>query len=203
VGSGSFAMNKPIKPRIDPLKIYMNAEAYRMAYIILGTQGNKDPQLMSTIASPQMVLSAFAIELYFKCLLCIETGSAPQTHNRKALFRELGPKTKARIEHLWSVHAVNLEELWAMMEKTTGKPIPRDFSSLLDLSGRAFSEIRYVHEDPTGSFLVGDLPPVLRIVILERQPLWATLRHAPPTSLPRGMPTPPANSSNPPQGGSR
>lgn len=189
-------MKKPTKPKIDPLKIYMNAERYRIADRVLRIEGHKDPNLMIAIGAPHMVLSAFASELYLKCLLCLETGNVPQTHNLKALFRDLKPETKAKIEHLWNAHAPELEELWLTMERTTGNTIPRDLSALLDMSGKAFTELRYAHEDEHTSFLVGDLPPMLQRIILEQNPAWATLRHAPPTSLPRGILTQDANLSS-------
>ncbi len=186
-------MRKPTKPRLDPLKIYMNAERYRIAYLVMRIAGDKDPNLMTIIASPHMVISAFATELYFKCLLCLEAKGVPQTHNLKALFRDLAPATRARIEELWKVHARTLEDLWSVMEQTLGKTVPRDFATLIDISSSAFNELRYLHEDSSGAFMVGDLPPILRTVILERQPLWASVRHAPPTSLPRGTLTQHAN----------
>ena len=63
---GSIAMKKPVKPSLDPLKIYMNAESYSLAYITLRITGDKDPNFMTAVATPHMVLSAFATELYFK-----------------------------------------------------------------------------------------------------------------------------------------
>jgi hypothetical protein len=178
-------MNKPVKPSLDPLEIYMNAESYRLAYITLRITGDKDPNFMTAVATPHMVLSAFATELYFKCLLCLEGSKVMPTHNLKALFRELAPQTRTRVEQLWKRHAVGLEEMWRMIEQTTNTPVPRDFVTLLAMSSNAFQKLRYVHEDASGSFFVGDLPPILRTIILDRRPLWATLRHAPPTSLPR------------------
>jgi hypothetical protein len=185
-------MKKPPKPNIDALKIYMNAESYRIADHILRVEGQKDPNLMAVISGPHMVLSAFASELYFKCLACLETGNVPHTHNLKALFRDLSVLSRNRIEQLWNAHAPGLEPLWQHMEQSLGKKISRDFQVLLDKSSNAFTELRYAHEEPKSSFLVGDLPPMIRTVILERRPMWATLRHGRPTSLPRGMPVPPA-----------
>jgi len=152
---------------------------------------------MTTIAAPHMVLSAFASELYLKCLLCLEKGSVPQTHNLKALFRDISTLAKKRIEQIWDAYAASpgVQELWKFIESTTGKPFHRDFAAVLERSSTAFNELRYLHEDNSGSFLAGDLPQMLRTVILERRPLWATLRHTPPTSHPRGKPVPSAKSA--------
>ena len=189
-------MNKQAKQRVDPLKIYFNAERYRIADHVLRVEGHKDQNLMAIIGSPHMVLSAFASELYLKCLICLETCNAPPTHNLRALFRDLSLHTRMRIEQLWNNHMPQLEELWTFIEKETKKSIPRDLVGLLDISSKAFTQLRYAHEDDSGSFMVGDLPVMLRTVILEKRPLWATLRHTPPTSHPRGMLTQPAT---PPQ----
>jgi hypothetical protein len=196
-------MTKLVKARLEPVKIYMNAERYRIAYLVMRAEGDKDPTLQATIASPHMVISVFAIELYLKCLLCLEGQKVPPTHNLKALFRDLKPATKARIEQLWSAYAPRLEPLWQSVEQVTGNAVPRDFLSLLDKSSQAFTELRYLHEDESGSFYVGDLVPMLRTVILERQPLWVTLRHTPPTSLPRGIRVQHANTVATPGGGNR
>jgi hypothetical protein len=178
------------------LSIYMNAERYFYAYTVLRKAVFYDQNATSIIAPPSMVLSAFAIELYFKCLRRLEGSSIPQTHNLKALFRDLSPQTKNQIQQLWDAYAPSQEPLWQTIEKTTGKTIPRDFSELLAISSKAFNELRYLHEDDSGSFFVGDLPPMLKAVILRRMPIWATLRHTPPTSLSRGTP---AQAAKPPQ----
>lgn len=186
-------MLKPSKPKLlDPLKIYMNAELYRTAYSVLYSEGQKNPHLMTVIASPHMVLSAFASELYLKCLLCVEgRATVPQTHNLKALFRDLSVLSRDRIEQLWNNYSNSpgVQSLWRAIEHTTNKKVPQEFSTHLALSSRAFDQLRYSHEDDSGTFLLGDLPEMLRSVILERRPLWATLRHAPPTSRPHEMPT--------------
>src|SRR5262249_3296105 len=56
---------------------------------------------------PRIVLSAFSLELYFKCLLLIETGKWPKkTHNLRELFRMLPPVRQKRIKEL---HAVEFD----------------------------------------------------------------------------------------------
>jgi HEPN domain-containing protein len=179
-------MTGPTRVPIDPVKIYMNAERYRIAYLLLREAGDKDATLMATVSAPHMMISAFAIELYFKCLLCLQRKNVPQTHNLRALFRDLDNSTKKRIEWIWNQHAPTLEKLWQILEQTETKKIPRDFESLLNISSQAFHQIRYLHESSAGSFFVGDLVPILGTVILELQPTWAKLRHTPPTPLPHG-----------------
>ena len=64
----------------------MNAERFRAADAILRSDENMK-NYGPAIAAPSMVLSAFAAELYLKCLFVIETGrSAPDTHDLRKLF---------------------------------------------------------------------------------------------------------------------
>jgi len=181
-------MNKPRKQPaqpLDPLSLYMNAERFRIADNYMRTSGNSDPYLMSIIGVPCLVVSAFAIELYLKCLLCIETGSAPQTHNLKALFCDLSHSTQARIENLWLDDA-NRPENRAMrkiVENNTGQAPPVDFISSLESGSEAFIRLRYLHENaaPKVSFFLAALPTILHNIILEIRPEWKTVCHAPPT----------------------
>jgi HEPN domain-containing protein len=48
-----------------------------------------------------MVLSAFAAELFLKCLLVLETGEAAPTHRLDVLFKRVSHKQQRRIQELW------------------------------------------------------------------------------------------------------
>ena len=86
----------------DPLKIFVHASRFHNSEKRLRNSVPADkPEDVPQIAHPAMVLSVFASELYLKCLLTIETGKAPPTHNVKALFRDLQPTTRKRLEELW------------------------------------------------------------------------------------------------------
>src|SRR5712675_1913175 len=69
---------------VDPFKIFMNAERFRRADVLL--RSVQDPQIAVAVASPALVLSAFASELYLKSILVIEKGKAPGWHRLKNLF---------------------------------------------------------------------------------------------------------------------
>jgi hypothetical protein len=176
-------MKKPRQSKLDPLKIYMNAERFRLADNYLRSSANPDIEFRQIIGLPALVICAFAAELYLKCLLCIETGNAPATHNLKALFRDLGHTTRFRVENLWKERLPLQAGTFEIMERVTGRAPPRDFASALDAGAQAFVDLRYLHE--TGgmgmSFVLGEFPTMLRIVILEAKPEWAAVRHPPPT----------------------
>jgi hypothetical protein len=97
----TLVMLKPKSPKtsLDPFKIFQHASRFHAS----------DRRLRSTltlhdigvIAIPANVLSVFTSELYLKCLLCVETGIVPDTHNLKALFKRLRPDTRRALEDLW------------------------------------------------------------------------------------------------------
>src|SRR5271154_6582595 len=102
-------MAKSPKPK-KPTRVSDPREVYNHANRFLGTDqairkifgGNME--WSTTIAPPTMVLSAFAAELYLKCILIIETGEAPANiHLLHVLYRRLGHKSKRRIEELWDI----------------------------------------------------------------------------------------------------
>jgi hypothetical protein len=122
-----------------------------------------------------MVLSVFASELYLKCLLCVERGTFPDTHDLKALFEELQPATRRALENLWDAdmrtprHQKSMEAIRALPE---GKNVRLDLQYALDLGANSFIQLRYIYEHKKALFLLGDFPNLLRKVILERFPAW-------------------------------
>jgi hypothetical protein len=140
------------------------------------------PDQFPLVAHPAMVLSAFASELYLKCLLCLETGKIPQTHNLKALYRDLLPDTKLRIESLWDAgeKQPNRQKMLAAIRNLPdGKNVSSDLQYALEKGADAFRELRYFYETERSIFLLTELPNHLRVVILEKMPWWGSAR---PTS---------------------
>lgn len=119
---------RPMKP--NPILIFLQANGFSQAYNILSDQEHLPPTTMASIGYPQIVLSAFAIELYLKCLICIETGRAPpHGHHLKHLFDRLAPETRRRICSIWEHEIKPLRAaLWDALEATSpaGKRVPRD-----------------------------------------------------------------------------
>src|SRR4051812_3751403 len=91
------------------LKIFMQAERFLKADHYLRT--NDDPEHMNVIAVPSLVISALACELYLKCLVSIEKGTAPPIHLLDSLFRKLKPKTQDRIRELWAEFLLSPQEV--------------------------------------------------------------------------------------------
>jgi HEPN domain-containing protein len=90
------------KKALDPLKMFVHAERFRFTdrYLRSPKVMSNDPRVGSYIVAPTLVLSAFASELYLKCLLCLNAFAVPTTHNLKNLFGRLPRKDRRRIEEM-------------------------------------------------------------------------------------------------------
>lgn len=165
----------------------MHALGFHYAEDALGhlTKG-PDLQLGAQIVQANMVLSALCTELFFKCLVCIETGLTPQGHYLFDLFEQLEPNTQKEITHLWDTQIVPAREPhWGIIEVNLRKEAPgrpqiifkRDLPSALAAANRSFERMRYSYEPDSiqHSFYIGDMPRVLRHTILARQPEWRNL----------------------------
>lgn len=168
-------MEHPSIRPIDPLKIFEQAHGFYQALAILCNVNPGNTQLAVTIGEPVMVIGAFTIELFFKCLICIETGSLPRReHNLGELFDKLGPSIQARVEKEWDKIAEHHTEVWDGFERSFGTTMARDLRSALAVGGDAFRRIRYSCEGGNEGlqFYLQDLPRALGRIILELKPEW-------------------------------
>jgi hypothetical protein len=180
-------MPKPPKPQHNCFKIFEHATYFHESeHRLRNTVPQDRPDQLPFVAHPCMVLSAFASELYLKSLLCLESGNVPQTHNLKALFRGLSPDAKRRLEKLWEDYnkLPNRQKvLDAIRKLPVGHEVRTDLGYALDVGADAFREIRYIYETGKSFFLLGDFPNLLRQVIVERMPWWASFQPTPPKPL--------------------
>jgi hypothetical protein len=172
---------EPLK-NIDPLTIFMHAKGFHIAEDYIGSINiSQNVQLALEMSQAVMVLAAFNCELFFKCLICIETGLVPPGHDLDDLYDQLSPETQARCEEMWDTEVVPLRDpMWKKMEKDVGKgdTLKRDLPSAIKAGRRAFEKMRYSYEpESKGSqFYISDLPRLLYRVILEKKPEWARLQ---------------------------
>jgi hypothetical protein len=174
----------------DPLKIYMNAERFRLADTLL--RQNPDPQVAVTIATPALVLSAFASELYLKCLIALESGHAAHGHDLAELFKDLTRQTQNNLEKSWTRYVSDplRQRHYAAIAALVGYQIPNDLRWTLKNCGSGFIDLRYIHEgDGTSKFLLGDFPHLLRREVLLHRPMWEMMTHSPMKPVP-GFETP-------------
>ena len=161
---------------LDLQTIFQHASNFHESdHRLRNTVPRDKPEQLPLIAHPAMVLSAFASELYLKCLLCIETGTVPPTHNLKNLFKRLQPNTQRRLEELWDTDIRRPERqrsIEHMCQLPRGNELRLDLLYALDMGANAFTELRYYYEKQSSYFLLSDFPNLLRAVILERMPSW-------------------------------
>jgi hypothetical protein len=163
----------------DPDKIFAHASKFFWTDKYLRSKSTT-AEMVPMVAHPAMVLSAFASELYLKCLLAIEESKVPDTHDLHDLFCRLNTKTQQRVEALWDEHiqhpdrAKVLDYIENVLKQGS---VPRKLSWALEVGNRAFEELRYIYEvdKPSIKFVLGDLPELLRRVAIEKRPQLATL----------------------------
>jgi hypothetical protein len=172
---------------IDPSKIFVQADCFYKTLAILCNVEPNNTQLAVTIGEPVIVITALTIELFFKCLVCIETGNVPRGHRLRDLFEKLSLQTKSHIQAEWDDSiATHRAKEWDNLEKLMGVTIARDLPSALATGNESFERIRYSYEGKTESvqFYLQDLPQLLGRTILSMKPEWKSLGR-PYQELPR------------------
>jgi HEPN domain-containing protein len=160
---------------VDPLLIFKQANCFYQALAILCNVEPENVQLAVTIGEPVMVTGALTIELFLKCLVCIETGEVPKSHNLRGLFDKLSDTTRVRIQCSWDNDILmHRGAEWDHIEARTGQKIARELPAALTAASKAFERIRYSYEGNTTEvqYFLQDLPQLLRRVIVEQRPEW-------------------------------
>jgi hypothetical protein len=135
-------MSAPSKP-IDPSDIWVHADCFYQTLAILCNVEPGNNQLGIMLAQPTIVVGALTIELFLKCLICIETNKIPRIHHLRDLFDMLTPKTRARITEHWDNSiAKHRAPEWDAMERAAEVTIARDLPTALAVGSEAFEKIR-------------------------------------------------------------
>lgn len=139
-------------------EIFKLAEAFRQAAVLLVPKveggvvtlpfpGSKIqdrrveiPRAQWHITIPGTVVELFATELFFKCLLHVESGIAPATHDVLVLFNSLSLANQLQMK----------SHFRASVKANTPPPeiSSRTIEQLLEESRDAFARWRYVYEFP-------------------------------------------------------
>jgi hypothetical protein len=158
---------KSSKP-VDPKSVFQLACKFASSEQHLRHKSNPNAGFM---ASPSMVLSAFAIELFLKCLLVLEGKEIARTHSLDVLYQELSRSQRRRIEKAWDKEA---RPKIIQLNQRFGYGHPSDLPRALVTCGQTFMDMRYGYEDPDRQvFYLGELPTILWRTILELRPEWA------------------------------
>jgi hypothetical protein len=173
---------------INPAKVFEQADCFYQALAVLCNVDPENIQLGVMLGEPVMVIGALTIELFLKCLVCIETSEVPRSHDLKELFSRLSEPTQNRIQTEWDAGiATRRAKEWDDLEHRFGVKIARDLPSALAVGSRSFELIRYSYEGNTKDlqYYLQDLPALLGRVILEMRPEFLASRRKP-------LPPPPA-----------
>jgi len=166
-------MRKPARnppANFDAHRIFKQAQRFHWSYerLCVGT----DDAVHQMVLIPAMVLSAFASELYLKCLHHIDSGKAPgKTHALQKLFEALPSLRRQRIETLWKQYMVRHSGGLALAA-SHGINVPKDLTVALEDGSLGFEQLRYEYEDSNFKFYISEFPQLLRVAILEIHPAW-------------------------------
>jgi HEPN domain-containing protein len=162
-------MKKPPK-KVQAVEIFKHAETF---YKSIDQLHKTDRNVIAAVSMPICVLSAFASELYLKCLVCDETGKMARGHHLHDLFRKLSSPTQRLLERLWDQQNATREAILRKIDAQNEKPIPRDLRSCLKAGNKSFEQIRYAYERGEDFvFVLSDFPTVLRQALLNVRPDW-------------------------------
>lgn len=165
--------------KIDPSKVFQQADCFYQTLAILCNVEPHNTQLAVTLGEPVMVLGALTIELFLKCLACIETGDVPRGHYLRSLYDGLSAPLQERIRKGWDSEIVaHRAAEWDRIEASMGQKIIRDLPGALAAANKSFERIRYSYEGNNEGvqFFLQDLPQLLGRVILELKPEWRGLQ---------------------------
>jgi hypothetical protein len=103
----------------------------------------------------------------------LEGKRPPNTHDLFDLFKKLSPSTQDAVEEEWDIITELREPMNKDLDAQLPTPIPRDLRGAIKESRDSHDRLRYVYEaGKQFRFVVGDLPMVLRRVILGKNPTW-------------------------------
>jgi hypothetical protein len=128
-----------------------------------------------------MVCSAFALELYFKCLIRMGRKPYELNHDLERLFHLISQRSRARIKRYFPDHDQQVRVYVETQYEASGRQIPTAdlFDFCLSASSKAFVQMRYVFEKgiPADEGWLGDaIVECARKVILDKHPNWENAR---------------------------
>lgn len=164
--------------QFDPVKIFRLAEEYNKAGSALQQiaiqrlqVGNGKVHLLKEpeVFAPPSMVNAFACELYLKCLLCMDKGLYPDTHQYTELIGAMNLQTVSRLKKIY-------QSIIAQHPKSNLPGYTDDsFEEAIRRSNAAFVKFRYfyegMHTEGEGWF-GGRIVSAARELILETNPSW-------------------------------
>lgn len=162
----------------DARKIYIAAEAFAITsfqIVPLSTRfgkEEKDNEMAVHLGYAATANYAFAIELYLKCLSCIENKHFfYKGHNLKELFDILGEENKQRIKE-YHLQIAKKDEFHTDVALKVYDPHYLDVDHLLEVCGDAFRKFRYNFSNNFDLFYLSNVAAAIRKRIQEINPEW-------------------------------
>jgi hypothetical protein len=155
-------------PKAKAREIFDHACRFLGTDQLLRKIGTPESGWALTIVHPTMVLSAFAAELFLKCLLVLEGAAVPSTHRLDVLFKRVSHKRQRKIQELWEVDGRP-----KLIPFCRSHNLPSDLSNALVKCGSAFENLRYYYEQPDKVvYYIGDFAWIVMRAIVELKPEW-------------------------------
>lgn len=154
--------------------ILKSADAFEEASVLALKHATQDQNQTFYLALVYVVNASFAVELYLKCLLAVESGQIPETHNLKDLFNQVSRESRAKIKKRHNKLAPDHSVLSGFRERLG---IKIDLDSLLEDGQDVFKHFRYLFEGvrsrtkPIG-FGLELFGRIVRNRILDLRPEW-------------------------------
>lgn len=171
-----------IKPTVDPLKIFYTADMYQKTagrlFLLIQDEFERS-KTNGGLADvryflPQMMLAAFATELYFKCIHAVEhSGQTIDQHDLQRFYNRLTPATKAIVARNWD--QVSAVDPTMRLARGHFPQMQLKFEECLKESRNSFEKLRYHFEAELPPFTISIMPTVLRRTIFELKPDWSRL----------------------------
>jgi hypothetical protein len=119
---------------------------------------------------------AFAMEMYFKCLIVLDTGKDPDwKHDYVELFSLLSPETQKRIKDCYNKHpgAIMVKHMAALMTATGTPPLEaQTFEAKLTRSKDAFRNLRYIYQYASPEWDANEMLECIVSLIRYLRPDW-------------------------------
>jgi hypothetical protein len=192
----------PYVPKPKPVNVFVVAEQFRLASK-LATLAPLLPDKYADfefvrglrMSLAEMACSAFALELYLKCLIRMEKKAYQLNHNLERLYNILGIRNRRKIRRHFYENDTQVRSYVEREYADQAKPIDDLFDFCLSASSKAFVQMRYAFEGgiPQHKGWLGDaIIECARKVILEKHPDWEEyqqLAFVPETSFRPTSPT--------------
>lgn len=125
---------------------------------------------------PIIVCEVFSAEVVLKCLIFIERGQIPRTHELEKLYKGLSPESKTIIQRHFAA-SVGKNPTYSEIQKAFPGELSLDLMDVLKVVNRAFEEWRYTYEIKPGSvYGIEEIISAVHNRIVELRPDLSSVR---------------------------